>query len=292
MRLRDLVPLALLAALPAAGFAAPQAAWRALPASLSADSSLVRLRAWEAVPPKGLAASDVALALGQLHYARGEYRQAREAFARAFAKAPVADRGEARYWAGLASLALADGAAAREAFTDAAEGSPSRRALAQLGIAQALDLERRPEKAFDQLRALLAGDPGEAGPAALEREAALAEQFHRNDDARRARQRLARDYPRSLEAARLGAAPIAPAGAGPVGVQIGVFADRERANALAAQARKAGFGSVQVIERRGEGPRPTLWVVRLGTWATREEAEAAGDRAQAALGVGWQVMAP
>jgi hypothetical protein len=32
--------------------------------------------------------------------------------------------------------------------------------------------------------------------------------------------------------------------------------------------------------------------VRLGTYATREEANAAGDRAQAALGVGWQVMAP
>ena len=292
MRLRDLALLVLLAALPAAAHAAADAAWRALPASLSADSSLVRLRAWEAAPPKGLAPADVALALGQLHYARGEYRQAREAFARAFAKAPEAGRGEARYWSGLAALALADGPAAREAFAEAASGSPGRRALAQLGTAQAWDLERRPEKALDALRALLAGDPGEAGAAALEREAALAEQFHRNDEAKRARQRLAREYPRSLEAARLGAAPAAPAGAGPVGVQIGVFADRERANALASQARRAGFGSVQVIERRGEGPRPTLWVVRLGTWATREEAEAAGDRAQAALGVGWQVMAP
>lgn len=292
MRPRELAVLALLVALPAAAHAAPEAAWRALPAALPADSCLVRLRAWEAAPPKGLAASDVALALGQLHYARGEYRQAREAFARAFAKAPVAERGEARYWAGLSSLALAEGPAAREAFADAAEGSPARRPLAQLGTAQAWDLERKPEKAFDALRALLATDPGEAGPAALERQAALAEQFHRNDEAKKARQRLARDYPRSLEAARLSATPAAPAVGGPVSVQIGVFADRDRAGALAAQAKRAGFGGVQVVERRGDGPRPTLWVVRLGTYATREEANAAGDRAQAALGVGWQVMAP
>lgn len=287
---------ALLAALlllpPCAAFADAVAAWRALPAGLPADSCLLRLRALEAAPTRGLVATDAALALGQLHYARGEYRQAREAFDRASLKAPPPASGEARYWAGLAALALADGPGAREAFAAAAEASPARRALAQLGTAQAWELERRPEKALDVLRTLLAGEPGEAGPAALEREAALAEQFDRDDEARRSRQRLAREYPRSLEAARLGAAPAAPTGAGPVGVQIGVFADRERARTLAQQARRAGFGAAQVIERRGDGPRPTLWVVRLGTFPTRAEAEAAGDRAQAALGVGWQVMAP
>jgi len=292
MRPRLVPVLAALALLPAAAHASADAAWRALPARLGPDSCLVRLRAWETVPPAGLSASDAALALGQLHYARGEYRQAREAFARAFAKVTGPARGEARYWAGLASLALAEGPAAREAFADAAEGAPARRALAQLGTAQAWDVERRPEKALDELHLLLASDPGEAGPAALERQAALAEQFHRNDEAKRARARLARDYPRSLEAARLGAAPAAPAGGGPVGVQIGVFADRDRASALASQARRAGFGAVQVLERPGDGARPTLWVVRLGTYATREEANAAGDRAQAALGVGWRVMAP
>ena len=293
MRLRDLLAaLALTVALPGAASAAADAAWRALPARLSPDSCALVLRAWEAAPPGGLAAADVALAIGQLHYARGEYRQAREAFGRAFAKAAVAERGEARYWAGLSALALAEGPAAREAFAEAAAGAPARRTLAQLGTAQAWDLERKPEKALDALHALLATDPGEAGPAALERQAALAEQFHRNDEAKRARARLAREYPRSLEAARLSAAPAAPAGAGPVGVQIGVFADRDRASALAAQARRAGFGAAQVLERRGDGARPTLWVVRLGTFVTREEANAAGDRAQAALGVGWQVMAP
>lgn len=291
MRFASVLALALVAA-PAPALAGAEAAWALLPPRLPADSCLARLRAWEAAPPAALAPGDASLALGQLHYARGEYRQAREAFTRASAKATGPARGEARYWAGLAALALSEGGAAREAFAEAAAASPARRPLAQLGLAQAWEADRRPEKAFDALHGLLAADPGEAGPAALERQAALAEQFHRNDEAKRARARLAREYPRSLEAARLNAAPAAPAGAGPVGVQVGVFADRDRATTLAAQAKRAGFGGVQVIVRPGDGTRPTLWVVRLGTFATRAEAEAAGERAQAALGVGWQVMAP
>ncbi len=284
------VLFALLAAAPA--FAGADAAWQALPEGMPVDSCLLRLRAWEVSPPPRLAVTDVEMALGELHYARGEYRQARETFARAASRLTGVAKGEARYWVGLSSLAVGEGPAAREAFTAAAAESPERRSLALLGLSQAWDLERRPEKAFDTLHDLLGGDPGEAGPAALERLASLAEQFHRTDEARRARERLAREYPKSLEAARLGAAGPAPAAGGPVGVQIGVFADRGRATSLAAQARRAGFGAAQVIERRGEGARPTLWLVRLGTWPNRSEAEAAGERAQRALGVGWQVMAP
>jgi len=292
MRLRTALLTAVLAAFPAAALATVEAAWRALPPALPADSCVVRLRRWESSPPSGLASADVALALGQLHYARGEYRQARDAFARAAAKHMGENRGEARYWVGLASLALSEGPEARDAFTEAAALSPDRRALARLGYAQAWDVERRPEKSFDALRVLMSEDAGEAGPPALERQATLAEQFKRNDEARKARQRLAREYPKSFEAGRLNATPVAAPGAGPVGVQIGVFADRDRATALAARARGAGFSSVQVVERRGEGARPTLWVVRLGRYASREEADAAGERAQHELGVGWQVMAP
>lgn len=292
MRLLRIAALAALLAPPATALATADAAWRALPAGMPPDSCLWQLRTWEATPPPGIAAAEAALALGQFHYARGEYRQAREAFARAASRTQGADRGEARYWAGLSSLAVGEGPAAREAFEEAAASSATRRPLAQLGIAQAWDVERRPEKALDALHVLLAANPGEAGPAALERLATLAEQLHRTDEARRARQRIAREYPESLEAARLGALPSAPAGAGPVGVQIGVFADRERASALAGRARRAGFAGTQLIERRGEGARPTLWVVRLGTYPSRDDANEAGERAQRTLGVGWQVMAP
>jgi tetratricopeptide (TPR) repeat protein len=292
MRPRILLVPFLLAALPGAALAASEAAWRALPAAASADSCASLLRIWESAPPRAVTAADATMARGQFHYARGEYRQAKDAFARASARTTGAEQGEARYWVGLSSLALGEGSAAREAFAEAAASAPARRELAQLGAAQAWDADRHPEKALDALRALLAGDPGEAGPAALERLGALAEQFHRDEDARQARRRLARDYPGSLEAARLNATPSAPAGAGPVGVQIGVFADRARAVSLAAQAKAAGFASVQLVERKGDGSRPTLWLVRLGTFATRDEANAEGEKAQRALGVGWQVMAP
>lgn len=292
MRLRTLLLAAVLAATPASALATVEEAWRALPSDLPADSCIVRLRRWEAAPPTGLASADVALALGQLHYARGEYRQARDAFARAAAKHTGEARGESRYWVGLASLALSEGPAARDAFTEAAALSPARRPLARLGYAQAWDSEHRPERSLDAIRFLLTEDPDEAGAPALERQAALAEQFKRNEEARKARQRLAREYPRSPEAGRLNATPAAAPGSGPVGVQIGVFADRDRATALAARARSAGFNGVQVMERRGEGARPTLWVVRLGRYASRDEADAAGERVQRELGVGWQVMAP
>lgn len=293
--MRPRVPLIALSALLCAApvHAGADAAWRALPAAAPAESCGIRLRVWESAPPRGVTAADAALALGQLHYARGEYRQAKDAFTRASARAAGApERGEARYWTGLSALALAEGPAAREAFAAAAVEAPARRALAQLGTALAWDADRRPEKAYDVLRALVAGEPGEAGAAALERHAELSEQFHRSDEARQVRRRLAREYPESLEAARLAAAPPAPAGPGPVGVQIGVFADRERAAALAKQAKAAGFSAAQVIERKGDGARPTLWIVRLGSFSTREEAAAAGDQAQRTLGVGWQVMAP
>jgi tetratricopeptide (TPR) repeat protein len=292
MRPPTALVIALLAAAPGPAFAGAEAAWRALPAAAAPDSCANLLRIWEAAPPRGVTASEAAMALGQFHYARGEYRQARDAFTRASARVAGAEQGEARYWVGLSALAVGEGAAAREAFAAAAATLPARRSLAQLGSAQAWDADRRPEKSLDALHALLAADPGEAGPAALERLGALAEQFHRNDEAKQARKRLAREYPRSLEAARLNAVPVAPAGAGPVAIQIGVFADRERAAALARQARVAGFSSAQLVERKGDGSRPTLWVVRLGSYATREDANADGEKAQRALGVGWQVMAP
>src|SRR6188472_3354514 len=113
MRLRTVLLAAVLAAFPATALAAAEAAWRALPPALPADSCVTRLRKWEAAPPSGVSSADVSLALGQMHYARGEYRQAREAFARAAAKHMGEARGESRYWTGLASLALSEGPEAR-----------------------------------------------------------------------------------------------------------------------------------------------------------------------------------
>jgi len=200
--------LALAAILVAATAAPVQRLLESVPGD-SLARPLARLEAAQ----RGPAAADAAVTLGQLHFARGEYRQAAAAFARAAARSNSGGRAEARYRAGLAWLGAGEPRAARAAFEEAARGTPARRADALLGVALCWERERRPERALETLQTLLAGEPGEAGPAALERTAALAEALRRPELARRSRERLLRDYPRSIEALRARRVP-ARAGAG------------------------------------------------------------------------------
>jgi hypothetical protein len=194
--------LALLAPSAHAGL---DAAWKAIPARVPTDSLPSVLLAMEVRGAPGVRPGEAAYALGQFRYARGEYPAAVGPFLRAYTRLTGRDRWAARYAHALSSLALGNAAVARAAFLEVADGAVDLRPLAQLGVAQSWDFENRPDKAFDTLRLLLAKDPGEAGPAALERFATLAAQFHREGEARSARVRLARQYPRSIEAARLGA---------------------------------------------------------------------------------------
>lgn len=184
--------------------------------TVPADSLARPLARLEAAQ-RGPVAAEAALALGRLHYARGEYRQAAAAFARATPRFDPARRAEARYWTGLAWLGAGEPAAARAAFEEAARGGAPRRAEALLGAAWCWEAAGRPERALETLQTLLAGEPGEAAPAALERTAALARALRRPELARRSLERLLRDYPRSMEALRAGrdAAARGRAGVGP-----------------------------------------------------------------------------
>src|SRR6266436_7212957 len=84
---------------------------------------------------------------GQRHYARGEYRQAADAFGRAAARLEPARKPEARYWSGLSWLGAGDAVQARSAFEDViAAGSP-RRAFAELGMAQSWELAGQGDRA-------------------------------------------------------------------------------------------------------------------------------------------------
>ena len=257
-------------------------------------------------------AAEATLTLGRLHYARGEYRQAAEAFARAAPRAGALRRGEAHYWAGLAWLGAGEVGQARAAFEEATRDDPGPRPEAQLGVALCWDAEGRPDRALVILQALLAADPGEAGPSALEEVARLAIRLERPELGRRARERLAKDYPRSMEAVRAVSAP-APGGARaphhaspaptpaatrvapppvaaqvPLTVQIGVFRDEGRARGLAERARHDGFGPARVAVSRDGGGR--LFTVRVGIYATAEDARGAGDRMGRALGVAWRLV--
>ncbi len=263
----------------------------ALLGSCPADSLIVPLRRLESGRGDPQEQGEAAFLLGQLHYARGEYRPAAQAFLRAAARTDPARKPEARYWAGLSWLALREAAQSRALLEEVAAASGPRRADALLGVALAWEIAGRADRAYDVLEDLLEGVPGEAGPAALARRAALAAALHDADAARRARERLLRDYPGSLEAAEArlhgpAAAPGAPSGA--VVVQIGAFSDLERARSLVASARDAGFKDAMLITRTQGGA--TIHTVRLGAFRRIEEARRAGERAAARLGVSYQVV--
>lgn len=283
-------------AFPVAAAAATAAdSLRMLLATTAADSLPLALRRYEARRARGPEATASILALGQFHYARGEYRRAAEAFARAAARLDPDRKPEARYWAGLSWLALGESNPARAALDEVAAVEGPRRAEAMLAQAQAWDLVQRPDRAAEVLDVLLAGAPGEAGPAALERVAALADRDGRHADALAARERLLREYPRSVEAAAARLAVFRPAEArggearpGATAVLIGSFADAGRARALAAAARSAGFPEARVVSR-GEG-LAAVHQVRLGVYPRAADARQAGGQAEQALGVVFELV--
>ena len=176
--------------------------WSQLPAGLPADSLGPALRALEARGARPLAAS-AAYALGPFQHARGEYRQAAEAFARAAARLTGYDRADARFHQGVALLGAQDAGRARAAFEEVAGASQPLRALALLGLAQSHALAGEIPQEMDVLRRLIDGPAGEAEPAALERWAVLCDGLGRASEAAAARERLVRRWPRSFEAARV-----------------------------------------------------------------------------------------
>lgn len=298
MHVRLLAVLALLAApsatrVPTTGPApAPVRDLHELLERFPADSLVVPLRRFEAEHGREPSGGDAALMLGRLHYARGEYVQAAAAFSRAAARLDPAHKPEARYWSGLSLLALKQSEPARSALEEVALSSSPRAAEARFGVALAFEQSGRLDRAYDELGVLLSLDPGEAGAAALERFIAIGEQLHRAD-AEKARARLLREYPRSIEAARAfsPARELPPSARNQgIAVQIGAFASPSRARSLLRAAERAGFTGVEVIER-GEGPA-RLFVVRLGSYSTADEARTAGEKAAARLGITYKLEGP
>ena len=264
---------------------------RTLLASTPAESLIAPLRRLEADRARPAENAEAAMTLGHLHFARGEYREAAAAFARAAARLDPTRKPEARYWAGLSWLGLGEPVQARAALEEVSSVPGPRRIDAMLGIAQAWELARRPERALELLMPLLDTELSESGPAVLERIATLAERASRPEVARSARARLLRDYPRSIEAAsaRLSLASATQAtGTGAWTVVVGSFVDPARARSLASEAKRAGFPEAQVVVR-GEG-LAAIHIVRLGTYATSSEARKAGELATRAMGVAFEIV--
>jgi tetratricopeptide (TPR) repeat protein len=269
----------------------PASALDALLQHVRPDSLMAPLRALESGGTPGAEAGEAAYTLGQLHYARGEYRQSAAAYARAAARLDGPARSRARYWAGLAWLGADDATQARAALEEVARTDPALRALARLGVAMAWEAADRPENALDELSRLVTDAPGEAAPAALAHLDAVATRLRRDDVAKRARERLLREWPSSLEAVRVRSqAGVAPAVSGALSVQIGAFSDAGRARALVDAAHRAGFSGATVTVRKEGAARVHL--VRIGDFPNPEEARRAGEHAAQVLGVAYQLVAP
>lgn len=275
---------------------------RELLAAMPGDSLVAPLRRFEAERARGGtaaaggSAAEAALTLGHLHAARGEYRPAAEAFARAAARLDPAGKPEARYLLGLAWLALGETHQARAALEEVAAAEGPRRAAARLALAQTWELARRPDRALEILDRLANEEPGEFTPAVLERLAALHDDNGHLDRGRRARERLLAEFPRSMEAAAArrvvfgSGASAAGARPGTIAVVIGSFVDAARARSLAASARSSGFPEAEVVSQ-GQG-LAAVHTVRVGAFPSAAEARRAATQAEQALGVSAQIVRP
>jgi len=274
-----LLTLSVLLAAPAA----VQDSLAALIRGAAPDSVAAVLRAYASRHP-GAEGNEALLALGRYEYARGEYRQAANAFARAGARLEPARKSEARYWAGLSWFALGDLERARGALEEVARTGGLRHRDAQLALAQVWEAGGRTDRALEELESLLAADPGELGATALAMRYEIGTAQHRDGEAERAAERLLQQYPRSLEAARLRQRVVTPPSTqGHVAVRLGAFSDASRARSLAAAARRAGFTEVRVIPPVGSGAR--LYIVRLGPYADPDQAQKQAERVAELLGV-------
>lgn len=251
-----------------------------------ADSLAGPLRRFENATPSPREGARAAATLGHLFYARGEYRRAADAFTRAAARLEPAAKPETRYWAGLSWLALGESGRARAILEEVVEVESPRAIDARLALAIAWEDAREPERALGILEPIARrAGASEAIPAVLEHTIALADRLHRRDLAALARERLLRDYPRSMEAAKVSRAGVAASGAA---VELGPFPSEPRAHAVADQARRAGFASARPATR-GEGSRRT-YLVRLGEFESDAEAQQAAERARRELGVPVRVV--
>ena len=189
-------------------------------------------------------------------------------------------RGSAR--SGLTALALGDG-------TEFAPRSPKAPALARSRSwgNRAGGTSSSARIAYDVLRALLAGDAGEATAPWRSTVRADRGTAASSDEAARARARLAREYRHDRGGARChrARAGLAAAASPPArSLQIGAFGEESRARHCSRNPRAAPVSATRPCRRTTPDGRATLYVVRL--WPLPELTKPArlGERVQRAIG--------
>lgn len=249
--------------------------------------------------PKGKHRREAALALARVHYARGEYSEAvnlLNIFSPGVEKDFIGR--QALIQCGLALLAQGDSPGALQ-FLRSAEpdllGSPQEEAYF-FALAEAALRANKPADAGEALRRLLEKHAkGDYGPQALYALAQSMETVGRTGDAAGVFRQIMVRFPMSYEAARvrdrgirLTPAPASPLSlGGGFAIQVGAFSRRDLADALASDLKSAGVEDVSV--KQGT-ENPPVYRVRAGSFATREEARALGERFRRERGFSFTVV--
>ena len=249
--------------------------------------------------PKGIYRREAALALAKLRYVSGDYAQAENLLA---IFSPGVERTatgrEALVTRGLALLGRGDAAGALQFLATAEtdlKGSKEEEDY-YYAVAEAALRASKPQDAMAALRYLLERHPqGDYAPQALYAMGTALEMTGRQADAASVFRQVAQRFPLSYEATRVrdrgirpGAevTPLLPIGGG-FAVQIGAFSRKDLADALALELKRAGVGDVSV--RQGD-EAPPIYRVRAGSFTTRDEARALGERLRRERGFSYQVV--
>lgn len=249
--------------------------------------------------PKGAYRREATLAAAKLRYVSGDYAQAENLLA---IFTPGVERSavgrEGLVTRGLAQLGRGDAPGALQFLASAEsdlKGSPEEESY-YYATAQAALRASKPAAAMTALRTLLERHPqGDYAPQALYAMGTALEAVGRQADASSVFRQVAQRFPLSYEAARVrdrgirpgeASAPLLPIGGG-YAIQIGAFTRRELAEGLARELRQSGAGDVSVQQG---SETPPLFRVRAGSFGSRDEARALGERLRRERGLSYQVV--
>jgi tetratricopeptide (TPR) repeat protein len=249
--------------------------------------------------PQGKRLREATLALAKLHYVEGDYGEA-ENLLSIFTPGESKDQvgREALVTRGLAQLARGDAPGAVQFLASAErdlKGTTEEEAY-YFAISQAALRANKPSDAMDALRVILdRHSRGDYAPQALYAMGVSLEMLGRAADATNVFRQVAQRFPSSYEATRVRDRGIRPGGAAtsslPIGggfaIQVGAFSRRDLAEALARDLRQAGIGDVSL--KQGS-ETPPIYRVRAGSFASRDEARALGERLRRERGFSYQVV--
>ncbi len=249
--------------------------------------------------PRGNYRRAASLALARSQFAQGDYREAENLlniFSPGVERDPLGREG--LIWLGLSQLGRGDAPGALQ-FFQTAKGDLDGSNLEEpyyFATAEAALRASKPREAVEALKVILARHPrGDYAPQALYAMGVSLETMGRASDAAAVFRQVAQRFPDSYEATRARDRGIRTAGqlalglpiGGGYAIQVGAFARRELAEALAKDLRVSGVADVQVLEGRGALP---IFRVRAGAYGTRDEARALGERLHRERGFSYNIV--